>query len=123
MIRRLLLASLGAFFVIGFGEPALAADLEVWPPVAQSRWQDVDCGAAKLTTTASPLTCRRRPAPFFDNDYAARGGGGVRERLVLVNGGRCTLVHPRTLVSRTSTASGPSDRVAPFFFLTISGRF
>jgi len=49
MIRRLLPASLGAFFVIGFGEPA----------VAQSQWLDVDCGAAKLTTTASPLRCRR----------------------------------------------------------------
>ena len=49
MIRRLLLASLGAFFVIGSGEPA----------VAQSQWLDVDCGAAKLTTTASQPRCRR----------------------------------------------------------------
>jgi hypothetical protein len=69
MIRRLLLASLRAFFVIGSGGPALAADPEVWPPVAQAQWQDVDCGAAKLTTTASPLTCRRG-AVFND-----RGGG------------------------------------------------
>jgi hypothetical protein len=72
MIRRLLLASLGAFFVIGSGEPALAADPEVWPPVAQSQWLDVDCGAAKLTTTASPLRCRRGPV-FNDSGKAAVG--------------------------------------------------
>ena len=60
MIRRLLLASLGAFFVIGSGEPAVAQI------PAQSQWLDVDCGAAKLTTTASPLRCRRAPAPFVE---------------------------------------------------------
>ena len=38
MIRRLLLASLGAFFVIGSGEPAVAQSYPQWP--------DVDCGAA-----------------------------------------------------------------------------
>jgi hypothetical protein len=59
MIRRLLLASLGAFFVIGFGEPAVAQSYPQWP--------DVDCGAAKLTTTASPARCQR--GPTF-NDYA-----------------------------------------------------
>jgi hypothetical protein len=53
MIRRLLLASLGAFFVIGFGEPAVAQSYPQWP--------DVDCGAAKLTTTASPPKCRKGP--------------------------------------------------------------
>jgi hypothetical protein len=53
MIRRLLLASLGAFFVIGFGEPAVAQSYPQWP--------DVDCGAAKLTTTASPPRCLRGP--------------------------------------------------------------
>jgi hypothetical protein len=65
MIRRLLLASLGAFFVIGSGEPARAADPEVWPPVAQSQWLDVDCGAAKLTTTASPLRARQEISEQF----------------------------------------------------------
>ena len=58
MIRRLLLASLGAFFVIGSGEPAVAQ--------FHPQWQDVDCGAAKLTMTASPLRCRRAPAPFVE---------------------------------------------------------
>jgi hypothetical protein len=53
MIRRLLLASLGAFFVIGSGEPAAAQSYPQWP--------DVDCGAAKLTTTASPPKCRKGP--------------------------------------------------------------
>jgi len=54
MIRRLLLASLGAFFVIGSGEPALAAEPmpaatpKVWPPVAQAQWQDVDCGSGRV---------------------------------------------------------------------------
>ena len=73
MIRRLLLASLGAFFVIGSGEPALAADPEVWPPVAQSQWLDVDCGAAKLTTTASPPRCRGGPV-FNDRGTAEHQG-------------------------------------------------
>lgn len=66
MIRRLLLASLGAFFVIGFGEPAVAQSYPQWP--------DVDCGAAKVTTTASPLRCRRGPV---SNDYGKAAEGPI----------------------------------------------
>ena len=62
MTRRLLLASLGAFFVIGSGEPA----------VAQSQWLDVDCGAAKLTTTASQPRCQR--GPVFNPSGRATSG-------------------------------------------------
>ena len=66
MIRRLLLASLGAFFAIGFGEPAVAQSYPQWP--------DVDCGAAKLTTTASQPKCRRGAV---SDSYGGRAEGPI----------------------------------------------
>jgi hypothetical protein len=118
MIRRLLLASLGAFFVIGSGEPALAADPEVWPPVAQSQWLDVDCGAAKLTTTASPLRCRR--GPVFNNYGGAMNSGSaiecVAEQWAVFTRSPANFGFARLANLR------PSDRVASFVSGT-SGRF